>query len=127
MGPGHERLSCDERLNDEEARKYRCIVGTLLYLAIKTRPDLADTERKLVLHIASPMNSDMTVAKRALRFCQGAKQMSLYLLPDADNHLKAKLTKIGCGTKRMIDAVVPVYLFSSATHPFMAAVSYEIV
>lgn len=91
MDLGYDRLPHDAQLNDEEASRYRSIVGKLLYLAAKTRPNLALTASKLGSRDANSMSADSTAAKRALRYCHGKIHMFICLRPSADNHLKAQV------------------------------------
>ena len=50
---------------------YRSIVGSLMYLAICTRPDLAHAVGRLARHVSAPREPHMLGAKRALRYLAG--------------------------------------------------------
>ena len=54
---------------DEQA--YRSIVGSLMYLAVCTRPDLAHAVGRLARHVSAPREPHMIGAKRALRYLAG--------------------------------------------------------
>lgn len=64
---------------NDEALKYRSTVGTLLYLALKNRPDFAMTASKLRAQVVSPTEVDMEAAKRS-----GTKNFILELRPGGD-------------------------------------------
>lgn len=61
------RTKDDERLlESNQASKYKSIVGSLLYLAAKTRPDLCAAASMLGMQVESPRQIDLVSAKRAL-------------------------------------------------------------
>ena len=53
------------------------IVGTLLYAAISTRPDIAHAVHKLTRVMQSPVKRDMIAAERVLRYLAGTKSIGL--------------------------------------------------
>lgn len=55
-------------LNPNDAKRYRSIVGNILKIAIKTRPDLYVVASSLGAHVESRSPADMMAAKRALRY-----------------------------------------------------------
>ena len=57
--------------------RYMEIVGTLLYAAISTRPDIAHAVHKLTRHMHSPLKRHMTAAERVLRYLAGTKSLGL--------------------------------------------------
>ena len=57
--------------------RYMEIVGTLLYAAISTRPDIAHAVQRLSRHMQAPLQRHMTAAERVLRYLAGTKQLGL--------------------------------------------------
>ena len=64
---------------DEEVdqRIYRSLVGSLLYLAKQTRPDIMFTVNILSSHMNAPTNQHWMCGKRLLRYLQGSKGLKL--------------------------------------------------
>lgn len=60
---------------------YCSIFGSLLYLAIETRPDLGIPAGMLGAHVAQPKEEDWIVAARALRYLNGTNDFALIFLP----------------------------------------------
>ena len=60
---------------DEEVdqRIYRSLVGSLLYLAKQTRPDILFTVNILSRHMNAPTNQHWMCGKRVLRYLQGSQ------------------------------------------------------
>lgn len=99
MDPGCDRTPHDERLYDEGGSKHRRNVETFLYHTVETRRDLAVTASELGSRVANPMNAYMTAAKSALRYCKGAKYLSLIYAQVPIFTWKTNKTQIGYGTK----------------------------
>lgn len=78
LEPG-TRLSCDDDGQRSAALKaeYRRLIGSLMYLAVGTRPDLALTLSKLSRVLANPTATHMRVAKRVLRYLRGTLNLGL--------------------------------------------------
>jgi hypothetical protein len=53
------------------------IVGTLLYAAISTRPDIAHAVHRLTSHMLEPRQRHMVAAERVLRYLAGTKALGL--------------------------------------------------
>ena len=68
---------------DEEMKKpadrdrFMEITGTLMYLAISTRPDMAHEVNHLASKMVSPTKKDMSAAERILRYLAGTKDVAL--------------------------------------------------
>ena len=64
---------------DEEVdqRTYRSLVGSLLYLAKQTRPDIMFTVNILSRHMNAPTNQRWMCGKRLLRYLQSSKGLKL--------------------------------------------------
>lgn len=60
-------------------QKYRHLIGSLLYLAINTRPDIATAVSILSRKVNTPSNRDWIELKRLIRYLKGTKSMKLYL------------------------------------------------
>jgi transposase InsO family protein len=61
------------RIDEEVCRhvQYQSVVGSLLYAALATRPDLAHAVGVLARHVAAPGERHWTAAKRVLRYVRG--------------------------------------------------------
>jgi hypothetical protein len=57
--------------------RYMEIVGTLLYAAISTRPDIAHAVQMLTRQMQAPLQRHMVAAERVLRYLAGTKKMGL--------------------------------------------------
>ncbi|XP_062703720.1 uncharacterized protein LOC134286164 [Aedes albopictus] len=78
MDPGYLKTEDQsEPLKDPE--KFRSVVGSLLYLSVVARPDIANSAAILGRKFAAPTESDWTAAKRVLRYLQKTKSCSLRL------------------------------------------------
>jgi histone deacetylase 1/2 len=65
-------------LGQEDATKYRSIVGALQYLTL-TRPDISYSVNKVCQYLHSPTTSHMSAVKRILRFLQHTRN-SVFLI-----------------------------------------------
>lgn len=63
--------------NTKEHKLYRSIIGSLLYLAICSRPDIAFSLAVLARHVHAPTKHHMELAKRILRYVAGTVDYSL--------------------------------------------------
>ena len=68
-------LGDGERL--EEPNRYAEPVGSLLFLANQTRPDIAFAVGRLARRMAIPTEGDMAAAKAVVRYLKGTKDMGL--------------------------------------------------
>jgi len=66
-----------EEENVSENIPYREAIGSLMYLMIGTRPDLAFCVAKLAQYCESPKQKHWTAVKRVLRYVSGTKHFSL--------------------------------------------------
>ena len=67
-------------LSPAQATLYRSGVGGIGWLANTTRPDMAFTFSKLGQLVAKPTEAAATALKQALRYLQGSKDSSLFML-----------------------------------------------
>lgn len=63
----------------EDATKYRCLVGGLLYLSVVARPDIAASTAILGRSFSAPSEADWTAAKRVLRYLKATSDCYLRL------------------------------------------------
>lgn len=59
------------------SRDYMSLVGSLLYAAMVTRPDIAYAVQALGRHLQSSTDEHFTAAKRVLRYLKGTKDLGL--------------------------------------------------
>ena len=59
--------------------EYRRIIGSLMYAAVATRPDIAAQVSVLSKHLERPADRHMAAAKRVLRYLKGTIDMTLEL------------------------------------------------
>ena len=74
----------DERQPEEptpctqkECSTYRSIVGSLLYAAVATRPDICETVSRLCRTMHAPNTVDMKKAVRCLRYLKGTADLGI--------------------------------------------------
>lgn len=99
---------------DEEDRRlmkdkpYRQLVGSLLYVANKTRPDIAAAVGLVARRVADPRISDWEAAKRILRYLSGTKDHVLVYSREGDVQLTgfADADFAMTATRRSITGVV---------------------
>jgi hypothetical protein len=56
---------------------YQQIVGSLIYLSNKTRPDIAFSVGILARHMSNPTKHDYDLSKRVMRYLNGTREMKL--------------------------------------------------
>lgn len=81
-----------------ELLKYQELVGSLLYAAISTRPDIAYAVNRLTRQMQAPLQRHWKAAQRVLRYLAGTKQVGL---------------QFGRTSRRQTDAV-SIHAFSDA-------------
>ena len=84
MDPGYQkRQEVDEDMTDKEV--YRRAIGSLLYLAINTRPDIAVGTSILSRHVENPKQSDRIEVKRIYRYLKKTQDKRLKLGAVSEN------------------------------------------
>ncbi|KAE9346991.1 hypothetical protein PF008_g8013 [Phytophthora fragariae] len=73
-----------EEVAEMQAKPFRQVVGSLLYLARVSRPDLSFTVNQLARHCATPGKEAWTAPKYALRYLRKTKHIELVLRPIED-------------------------------------------
>ena len=61
----------------KETSLYRSIVGSLLYEAVATRPDVTETVSRLCRAMQAPTTVDMKKAVRCLRYLKGTADLGI--------------------------------------------------
>ncbi len=59
------------------ASKFRFCVGSLLWISVSTRPDIAHATMQVARHVAAPNKSHFVAAKRILRYLAGTRTFGL--------------------------------------------------
>ncbi|XP_055309227.1 uncharacterized protein LOC129573075, partial [Sitodiplosis mosellana] len=68
----------------ESNEVYQKLIGSLLYLAINTRPDISAAVCILSQKVSAPSKEDWNELKRVLRYLKGTKDYKLYLADDKE-------------------------------------------
>lgn len=89
MNPSHEVSISTAELNDEHAGNYRSIVGSLLYIAIKTRPDISTAASMLGTFVSRPEAKHLKAAHRVLKYLFATTHYVLTLRPSTQTQLRA--------------------------------------
>jgi hypothetical protein len=71
-------------LSGSDHSTYRTMVGSVLYVASQTRPDIAYTVNVLCRFVAAPTNLHLQAAKTLLRYLSGTKQFGLIFTSSAN-------------------------------------------
>ena len=81
IAPTPERVGHEEDAGGDapakDAQRYMELVGTLLYAAICTRPDIARAVMVLTRHMKEPLRRHEYAAERVLRYLAGTKEVGL--------------------------------------------------
>ena len=75
------RLKATESDESVEQQQYQSVVGTLLYLAMGTRPDIAFAVSSVARFSAKPTQQHWTGVKRILRYLRGTADHGLAFTP----------------------------------------------
>ena len=78
--PMVQRLSAEhggEKLTVKEDELYRNMVGSLLYLACWTRPDISFAVSELSRFVSAPGHLHMAAAKHLIRYIQGSRELGI--------------------------------------------------
>ena len=74
----------DTTHKEDYVRRYREIVGSLVYAMTWTRPDLAWIVTKLLQHLANPSKADWMTVKHVLRYIKGTVDYKLIFKKSTD-------------------------------------------
>lgn len=73
------QVKCDnENCKKVDEKSYQSLIGSLMYLAITTRPDILHSVAKLAQRNVNPHGEHETAAKRILRYLRGTADMKLH-------------------------------------------------
>ena len=75
VGKKYEKLKDGEQTTD--LREYQCIIGSLMYAAIATRPDIAFSVGMLSQYMSNPGEEHFRGIKRVLRYLRGTTDFGL--------------------------------------------------
>ncbi|SPO27395.1 uncharacterized protein UTRI_10512 [Ustilago trichophora] len=67
-----------EPLNEQDHKKYRMIVGSLLYASTGTRPDISYATSRLSKHLENPTQASMKSAMHLLRYLKGTQNVGIH-------------------------------------------------
>jgi hypothetical protein len=67
--------------------EYRSLVGSLMYAAMVTRPDIAYAVQALARHLNAPGPEHWVAAKRVLRYLRGTRDLGIKYGPDGSSHV----------------------------------------
>ena len=68
----------DPLLNADDQHLFRQIVGSLMFMVVCTRPDLAMAVNQLSRFMAQPSQAHMAAARHVLRYLRGTSDFQLY-------------------------------------------------
>ena len=71
MNPSHKMTDDSEPLDESNLKRYRQMVGSLIYIMTSTRPDIAYTVTKLSQFMSCATQYHMTMTKHILRYLKG--------------------------------------------------------
>lgn len=71
------KLVANDGSNPVEVAKYQSVVGSLLYAAVATRPDISQAVGVLSRFNSAPTQTHLTAAKRVLRYLKGTVNLGL--------------------------------------------------
>ena len=78
------KLEPGESEPGNRSNNYASLIGSLMYAAVATRPDIAFAVNRLASFTANPTMCHWTAAKRVLRYLKGTKDMGItYSQPDS--------------------------------------------
>jgi len=81
----------NQRLNEENASLFASLVGSLLYLANCTRPDISFAVGALARHLRAPYDCHKQYAKNLLKYCINTKHYGLVYGPNAGDSFTTDL------------------------------------
>ena len=90
--PVHTPLDANIKLEPREpeegnwSNNYASLIGSLMYAAVATRPDIAFAVNRLASFTANPTMCHWTAAKHVLRYLKGTKNIGItYSKPESSN------------------------------------------
>ncbi|CDO77611.1 hypothetical protein BN946_scf184946.g3 [Trametes cinnabarina] len=90
------RLRCHDRPEDLDARTlYQAMVGSLMYAALGTHPDIAHAVQQLSQYASNPGPAHITAAKRVLRYLKGTRTLGIIYCANATTDSDHPLEPLG--------------------------------
>ena len=85
----HVKLGLAEHNKERKAdpAEYQAIVGSLMYVALATRPDISFAVSALGRYNSSPLASHLTAAKRVLRFLKSTAHHRLHFSSEGNSEI----------------------------------------
>ena len=77
VDPGVKLVQCVNEDDVQNQKTYQAVVGSLLYLSTKTRPDIAYAVGSVARFCAKPTKEHWTAVKRILRYLRGTVNLGL--------------------------------------------------
>lgn len=87
MDPGYLKLCLEESPILSNNNNYRQIVGSLLYLTVNSRPDIAVSVSILSRKVSNPNQRDLVELKRILKYLSFTKNLKLKVGSSADGNI----------------------------------------
>ena len=87
LDPNTKLAPNPENREPNRSNDYASLLGSLQYLAIATRPDIAYAVNRLAAYTANPSLQHYTAAKRVLRYVKGTKNYEITYRKDATRHV----------------------------------------
>lgn len=84
-----KNITKSEPLSNGEQQRHRSIDGSLIYLAVKTRPDICLAASMLGAYVESSTKLALVAAKHVVRYIKGTLDMSMILHTGDGTHLGA--------------------------------------
>lgn len=82
------------------SHQYKQVIGSLLYLATVSRPDIAAAVGFLARRVSAPTQADWNAAKRVIRYLAGTKNYKLCLFSDSNGILQCFVDADWAGDKK---------------------------
>ena len=79
MVEGYKPLPNEGPVNPQLRQRYQCVIGSLLYLMLGTRPDISYAVTKLSQHAANPSQEHLNKALYICRYLRGTMKYSMVL------------------------------------------------
>lgn len=97
LDPNHKLEPNKEIREPNRSNDYASLIGSLQYLAIATRPDIAFAVNRLASYTANPSLEHYGAAKRLLRYIKGTRDYGITYHTHANRHLGPPDTNIVYG------------------------------
>jgi hypothetical protein len=90
-------FTCQDKTADKD--QYMSLIGSLMYIALATRPDIAYAVTALSRYNASPLQMHITAAKRVLRYLKTTIEFELHLGDNRQSTLEGFTDSDWAGSK----------------------------